>query len=483
MKLLILLASAFVGVIFAESDKLPFCKICKCHFSNDDEQADVTCTTNIIYNIFDDYYWKINGTNESYAYATINFQNNQFGDLTYIFPPSNLTYLNLANNDINKIADSVFQNLQNMETLILSYNDLEILHPDAFKGVYLETRLLPLRNLKELRLDHNKLHSLNQDIFEHTTDIVILDLSYNPIVTIDQHTLMAIDSLALLKELYLQYTQISTLPDSMLHTPKYLEVLDLSGNPISKLPATLQQVHKLNSLYLNNTNFDNLTEENGFPEMPTVKVLHLCRNQHLSHVMKHSLSGLVNLEELHMSDNIALSHIDPLAMALIRNHTGGAIWPPIKKLHINNNKLAYLDSDIIARWDGLTELDIRANPWTCECENQWLIEDLIPIYLKIDEENAKQVQCAAPIEMAKFSFYELYEKKSTMRCLDVYGARPENDAMMLVGILAGVLIAIPVLLFLVFAYQKRWFGFCNPCDKSPAAYTRRFYDSTPNEDF
>lgn len=70
----------------------------------------------------------------------------------------------------------------------------------------------------------------------------------------------------------------------------------------------------------------------GFPELPTIKVLHLCRNQHLSHVMEHSLSGLINLEELHMSDNIALSHIDPLAMAMIRNHTGGAIWPPVKKV-------------------------------------------------------------------------------------------------------------------------------------------------------
>lgn len=134
MKLFILLVIAFVGSTVAESSQLPFCKICKCHFaSNEEEQADVTCTTNIIYNIFDDYYWKANGTNQSYAYASINFQNNQFGELTYIFPSSNLTYLNLANNDINKIADSVFQNLQNMRTLILSYNDLEILHPDAFK--------------------------------------------------------------------------------------------------------------------------------------------------------------------------------------------------------------------------------------------------------------------------------------------------------------------------------------------------------------
>lgn len=483
MKLLAILGIVCLGYTLADDNKLPFCKTCKCRFLSNSDPAEVSCTTKLIYDIFEDYYWIDSTTNQSYAYSSITLQNNEFGNLSYIFPPSNLTYLNLANNDINRISDSVFQNFQNMKTLILSYNDLEILHPNAFKGVYLETRLLPLRSLSELRLDHNKLHSLNQDIFEHTPEIEILDLSYNPLATIDQHTLLAIDSLANLKELYLQYTQISTLPDHMLHTPKKLDILDLSGNPIIKLPDTLQQVHVLSTLYLNNTGFENLTVENGFPPMPTLKVLHLCRNEKLSHVKAHSLSGLTNLEELHISDNIALVEIDPMAMAVTQSKSGGAIVPQIKKLMIANNKLAYLDSDILTRWDLLTDLDINGNPWTCECENQWLLEDLMPVYLKLNEERAKQVKCAAPIEMVKYTFYDLYEKKSSMRCLDAYGARPENDGMMLVGVLAGVLVAIPLILFLAFAHQRRWFGFCNPFDKSPAAYSRRFYDASPNDDF
>lgn len=61
------------------------------------------------------------------------------------------------------------------------------------------------------------------------------------------------------------------------------------------------------------------------------------------------------------------------------------------QLHLHKNKLSYLDSDIVARWDELLELDIRDNPWTCECENQWLITDLMPIYLKINKDMAKEV--------------------------------------------------------------------------------------------
>lgn len=65
---------------------------------------------------------------------------------------------------------------------------------------------------------------------------------------------------------------------------------------------------------------------------------------------------------------------------------------PYFQLYLGNNKLSYLDSDIVARWDGLSELNINENPWTCECENQWLIEDLMPIYLRINEQQAKLVK-------------------------------------------------------------------------------------------
>ncbi|KAG5876561.1 hypothetical protein JTB14_004213 [Gonioctena quinquepunctata] len=461
-----LILATTLGFTLAQSNntRLPFCRLCKCD-TDGDEHANVTCTVDIRNYVFEDSFWFNNKTNNSYDYNSINFQNNVFINLTYIFPKSNLTHMNLANNAIYGIADKVFQNLQNMVTLILSYNDLEILHPDAFKGIYMEARLMPLQSLRELRLDHNKLHTLNQDLFEHATDIEILDLSHNPIEIIDHHTLLAIDSLANLRELYLQYTEIKTLPENMLHTPKHLKILDLSGNiAFDKIPDTFTQARSLEDLYLNNTGFINLTQENGFPEIPSLKVLHLCRNQHLNHIDKHSLSNLKGLQELRLSDNIDLISIHPMALAQPMNNSGGAVWPPIKKLYIGNNKLAYLDSDISPRWDDLTELDIKENPWTYR------------------HSRAKEVMCAAPVEMKTFSFYAIYVKKSHMRCLDLYGARPERDGPMLVGILAGILIAIPALLFILYAYHRKWFSVLGICDNSPASYSRRFYSASATDD-
>lgn len=46
-------------------------------------------------------------------------------------------------------------------------------------------------------------------------------------------------------------------------------------------------------------------------------------------------------------------------------------------------------------------------------------------------------RCGAPIEMIAFTFQQLYEEHYTMRCLDKYGAKPDKDAALLIGVLAG----------------------------------------------
>jgi len=46
-------------------------------------------------------------------------------------------------------------------------------------------------------------------------------------------------------------------------------------------------------------------------------------------------------------------------------------------------------------------------------------------------------RCGAPVEMIAFTFQQLYEEHYTMRCLDKYGAEPDKDAALLIGVLAG----------------------------------------------
>nr|CAH7729694.1 unnamed protein product [Callosobruchus chinensis] len=332
-----------IGTEASNATQSPICEHCSCNYEQD--LFNVYCSSQSEQYLFAATNW--NGT---YDYNSLTFQNGVLPNLTQIFPSSNLTSLDLSYNDINSIGAKVFMNLKNMRTLILSHNDLENIDPDTFKVIDEAGKPGVLSNLKELRLDYNKIHILNPNITEHVIDIEILDLSNNP--------------------------------------------LDLSNK------ATLLAISTLSNL----------------------------------------------------------------------------------KLYLGNNKLSYLESDLLARWDNLLHLDINDNPWTCECENQWLIEELMPIYIKINPENAKKIKCAAPIEMKNKRFLELFTKKSHMRCLDANDARPEMDAAMLVGVLAGVLLAIPTILFLIFAYQRRWISLCGICDDSPAAYSRRFYSTSAVDD-
>lgn len=39
--------------------------------------------------------------------------------------------------------------------------------------------------------------------------------------------------------------------------------------------------------------------------------------------------------------------------------------------------------------------------------------------------------------MIAFTFQQLYEEHYIMRCLDKYGAEPDKDAALLIGVLAG----------------------------------------------
>lgn len=50
-----------------------------------------------------------------------------------------------------------------------------------------------------------------------------------------------------------------------------------------------------------------------------------------------------------------------------------------------------MSSHLIIHWEALHDLDIRGNPWTCECENQWLLEELMPVYQKINLTQSQEV--------------------------------------------------------------------------------------------
>ncbi|KAF5294333.1 hypothetical protein FQR65_LT10786 [Abscondita terminalis] len=460
----------FVGR--AEEQSL-FCTHCKCSTTN--QTIDVDCTDKFItVAVFESNSSWFDSAGAAYPFGRVILKNSDLPDINVPFPVSNLTYLDLSSNFIRNIKDESFAQLQQMHTLILSYNAIDKLKPEVFKGLRADGSNYPLGSLKTLKLDNNNIHTLDQDLFEHLDQVLeVLDLSYNPFKVFDQQTTIAIGSIVFLKELYLSYTKIKKLPNYFLHTPKHLKVLDLSGNGFTSIPEGLTDVHTLETLFFNANSIVNLTEENGFKNVSSLKTLHFCNMVDLEEIGAHSISALENLEELHICNNLKLSRIHPAT--LTRTEVETEIWPPIRKLNLRANQLSTIDFHLVLHWEKLKELDMRSNPWTCECENQWFVDTLMPIYIKIDNATAQQIKCGAPIEMVGLTFYDEYMGAKNMRCLDAYGNHPERDGPILIGILIGLLIGIPMVLFLIFAYQRNWFGVC---EKGPAAYSRQFYRRT-----
>lgn len=477
---LLLLVVSYLELSIAQSTKTPLCNQCSCTSKQGQSEIDVDCKNRIMpYGVlYDEKNWLVGDNNNTYPIGSVDLKSTDIGDLRKKFVTSSLTTLDLTDNFIRNVMEECFSQLQSMQVLILNHNEIETLQPDVFKGIREDGENYPLKSLTTLKLANNKFHTLNQDLFKHIEQrLNVLDLSYNPFKYIDQQTLIALGSIIYLKELDLSFTKLKELPEHFMHTPKHLKVLDLSGNNFLTIPSTLNDSHVLEVLYFDNNPIANLTEENCFPTITTLKVLHMCDMIELENIEAKSMNGLENLEELHICNNIRLAKIDPGALTRIDVET--EIWPPLKKIFIQNNELTNIDLHLVLHWEHLTDIDLRYNPWTCECENQWIIEDLLPIILKINETRAKEIRCEAPLEMKGKTFFEEYAENKTMRCLDYYGNRPERDATILVGVLVGLLIGIPLILFMIFAYQRHWFGLF---DNSPASYSRQFYSRTRSED-
>lgn len=260
------LLRTILGIIFLSQtlgmELSPLCAICKCPQENQNSSTiDINClnvkTGDLIYK---NNSW-FSEKNESFSIIGVNLQNNGLTELAIPFVKSDLMALDLSNNSIRNISDGVFANLQKMELLILSNNEIEYLNPDAFKGVYSNGYYYPLSSLKELVLSNNKLHTLNQDLFEHTTKIERLILRDNPLKMVDQHTMVALGDLPNLKELDLSNTQLKELPEHLLHTPRKLIVLNLSGNLFESVPKTLMDTESLEVLRFNGNPIRNFTHK------------------------------------------------------------------------------------------------------------------------------------------------------------------------------------------------------------------------------
>lgn len=165
--------------------------------------------------------------------------------------------LSFRHNKIRKIEFRAFFNLTFLEKLDLSDNRLtnQALEKEVFEGPYSPDQLEPLKNLLWLSLADNDIHSLKLDVFDHLNNLEVLFLNQNPFKIIDPTTASAISSLTKLKFLDLSFMELRSLPDQMLHAPRDLHTLNLTGNLLTTIPGALHFSINLIELNLNDNPF------------------------------------------------------------------------------------------------------------------------------------------------------------------------------------------------------------------------------------
>ncbi|KAJ8706280.1 hypothetical protein PYW08_010906 [Mythimna loreyi] len=446
------------------------CELCKCENNN------VNCSNKNITTFFTREEWK--GLKD-YEPKIVDLSGNRFINVTVI---AHLTIevLNLSRCSIEFIEDASFKDLEELKVLDLSYNKLTKakLSPHAFEGSFIPELFKSLASLRTLNLAYNDLHSLHPDLFEHVPKLEQLDLSGNPLTTIDHVTFIAMSGLPMLKVLRLRSCQLDEIPSKFLHTPRYLERLDISDNLLTSVPQELKENEHLVYLNLNQNPILQLDagsdEYPGFPRLPKLQELHMSYMPKLRRVGEGTLAGLENIQKLHMSFNPALRHLHPKALAKVHDVGESYDWPVVKELYLQSNNLFEVDSRLLSYWIFLEKVDVSGNSFSCNCDTQWMVDTLVPI-VENRGGNASLMVCQDPAEMQGYNMKKLHDDHYTMLCVDKYGQPLEKDGNILLGTLIGVLLAIPIMLILMLLWYRGCFaciGLCSPGGASHKSYKR-----------
>ncbi|KAF4521506.1 hypothetical protein B566_EDAN001806 [Ephemera danica] len=439
------------------------CKICEC---SGDKPKIVDCTDRKLDAIPDASVWPTNVDIEA------RMDHNLFTHIKPLGSIPGITRLSLSYCRVTVIEELAFQELGNLTFLDLSNNQLttDALTPNIFKGHYAPDGYMPLKSLKVLHLGYNSLHSLDQDLFEHLTYLTELSLKSNPFKVLDHQTIVAISSLDYLKVLDLSYTSLSTLPEGSLHTPRFLVELDLQGNLFKEVPTqALADTHGLQVLSLDD-NPIRVLDNVSFPSLEALERLTLSFLPNLTRIGEKTFANMRSLKELIITDNKRLEFIHPDAFKDQYDYERDQ-WT-LKHLYLKNNQFGVLPRDLIKRWNALETLTLENNPWVCDCENQWMLDELMHL---LDSMNSNHLVCEEPVDMRGRTMQELSNNGYHLQCVDTYSHHSERDGAILVGMLIGVLLAVPLTIAVVALWRRFGPTLIGRHPAGPADFSRAFY--------
>ncbi|XP_073955601.1 toll-like receptor Tollo [Choristoneura fumiferana] len=265
---------------------------------------------------------------------------------------SELIELNLSDNNIWSTKTETFCSLYSLKTLNMTNNHLQNIKTIGFSDSFREQNL--------------SVRSCN-------LVIEVLDMSYNDLIVVTDHSLSKLRSLS---KLFLQNNVISTLEDNALEGLLSLQVFNLSSNFLNDVPPDLfLETKSMKEIYFSN-NTMNVLPPALFNGLEHLQILDLSRNLLTSQwVNKDTFTGLLRMVILNLSHNrlnkigryvfhdlysLQKLNLDHNDITSIDEHA----FEELRNLHsltLSNNKITHIHSHLFTDLHVLHELFIDNN--------------------------------------------------------------------------------------------------------------------------
>lgn len=286
------------------------------------------------------------------AVVGIDASHNMINELTK-FPKLSLEVLDLHFNRISEIPAGVFAELNSLEFLDLSHNNIADVRPECFEG---------LERLSVLNLTENFLEVLQPKVFSTMPLLKKLLLAGNTLTAIDSSWLAGLHRL---EHLDLRMLGLRSLPKDAFRDLPQLHLLELSDNEFEDVPTkALASAKSLKILHLEHNPIITLTSE-SFIDIFAIEELHLSAMPKLETVEEGAFTGLEHLKILDLANNPALSSIAAGALSIEPSNN------TLKELYLAYANLTAL-SFAGFEWCSIDVLDLRGNPWHCDCSLYWV---------------------------------------------------------------------------------------------------------------
>ncbi|XP_047030917.1 chaoptin-like [Helicoverpa zea] len=314
--------------------------------------------------------------------------------------------VDISNNEILKVRNEAFKNLQYIQLLNISYNKIETLYANSFVMaeskslleldlsnnhlIELSGELNELPKLKKLHLQNNMLTKLSEDCFMNLKNLEYLNLRSNHLVSLN----LTLTNLKMLKTLDLSYNYLKKLSGyeinrmaaivnfnashNALTTVDYncfnqavsLKVVDFSYNRIN---ATIENIRFVVSSELEYLDFYNNSitgiQENAFIN-GHLNYLNLINNNITGEIRENTFSGLRNITELDLSRQ-CISSIKNKAFTQMVN---------LKHLNLSTNNILEIENASFSN-SSIAVLDLSHNKVTHLNFLQNCLVNLTELYL------------------------------------------------------------------------------------------------------